>query len=145
MSRKTLFFLFAAALLAFAVYMPRYYFYPKPECRVENTALQGVVPGSPEYRDRVIALLSKSKPDDFRYFFKTFETTGSDTWLIVNLRNKTSCFDARLLVKQWDKLEGMKRTNGRSYPEELHDLNWTLSEHNGRPEVLYAGMREVID
>jgi len=50
-----------------------------------------------------------------------------------------------MLVEHWGKLEGMKRTNGLSYPEELHDLKWKLAERNGHQEIIYVDMHEIVD
>ncbi len=145
MSRRLLLiFLLAGALLTVLAALPRHYFSEKPAC-FEDPALQGIPTGSGEYMDRVLAILTVSEPSDFRYFFETFESSGQDNYLVVNLRNGKHCFDARMLVDRWDKLEGMKRTNGLSYPEELYGLKWKIAERNGRREIIYLDMRDIID
>jgi hypothetical protein len=50
-----------------------------------------------------------------------------------------------MLVTQWNKLGGMLRTNGQSYPEELYGLQWEIKRVNGAEEVVYADMRSIID
>lgn len=145
MSRKLLLLLlFAGTLIAFSAGLPRHYFSGKPAC-TEDPAWKNLTAGSAEYENKVWALLKQSKPSDFRYFFKTFETSGADTWLVVNLRSPKHCFDARIRVEHWDKLAGMKKTNGQSYPEELYGLKWKFAEQTGKQQIVYVDMDEIVD
>ncbi len=66
-------------------------------------------------------------------------------YMVVNRRNATHCFDALILTEKWDKLNGMKQTNGVSYPEELYELQWTIEERNGKKESIYQDIFPVID
>lgn len=90
-------------------------------------------------------MLQNKSPVDFRYFFKTFQEEGNHTFMITNFRNKESCFDIKVLVNKWDKLAGMKRTNGVSYPRELYDLKWEIKLINGEKFVEYIDMHKIID
>jgi hypothetical protein len=92
-----------------------------------------------------VAMLQHKKPLDFRYFFKRFESEGNITFMIINFRNSEFCFDVKMLVNKWDKLAGMKRTNGVSYPKELIDLQWKVKSINGVNVVEYMDMRKIID
>lgn len=131
-------------MLAISAALPRHYFSGKAEC-VTDPAFYGLQAGTSEYADRVHAILSGSKPSDFRYFFKSFEESAGETYLVVNLRNANHCFDARMLVEQWDKLEGMRRSSGVSYPEELYELKWEIADRTGRKEIIYRDMHRIID
>ena len=131
-------------LLALFIALPRYYFTASPAC-VEDAAFSGLGYGTPEYRAAAVEILSHSQPQDFRYFFKTFSAEGADTYMVVNLRSKAHCFDVPVLVERWDKLDGMRKTNGRSYPKELYGLKWSLQERGGRQTVVYEDMRAIID
>jgi hypothetical protein len=50
-----------------------------------------------------------------------------------------------MLVSVWDKLDGMKRTNGKSYPRELHRLEWEIVTTGQQAIIRYVDMRRVID
>lgn len=65
--------------------------------------------------------------------------------MMVNMRNDSRCFDARMLVTNWDKLEGMRRTNGLSYPEELYNVTWELKESSESDELVFLDMNSIID
>ncbi len=119
--------------------LPKHYFSPAPDCTHQSIQMQE--PLSAAYQNQVIEILKNKRPADFRYFFKTFIDEKDSTGMLVNFRNDSLCFDVKMLVKNWEKLEGMRKTNGRSYPQELYDLNWHLVEN----QIVYLDMHEVID
>lgn len=61
------------------------------------------------------------------------------------MRNDKYCFDAKLLVENWDKLVGMREKNGQSYPEELYNLDWSLEKPNEDEILFYVDMNTIID
>lgn len=135
--------LFGIGLLsAFLCYknFPEYYFAMEPLCNPSFVELN-----SEAYEQAVLDSLNNKKPSDFRYFFQNFQQEGAQNYIIVNMRNETTCFNAKILVEKWDKLAGMKRTDGVSYPKELHDLKWKLEEREGRSVVVFQDMRTIID
>ncbi len=119
---------------------PKHYFTPEPVCTSETADDLKT-----ENQKTLVANLKNKQPKDYRYFFKTFEEGAYHTFMITNFRNDESCFDIRVLVDKWDKLAGMKRTNGYSYPNELHDLNWEIQSINGENIIKYIDMHKIID
>lgn len=137
---KILQFLFLLLLSITSCDFPEHYFIDAPVCTADTTNdLQ------PEKQKVLIAQLQNQQPSDYRYFFKTFVEKGSDTYMITNFRNETACFDIKILVDKWDKLAGMKRTNGVSYPKELYDLKWEILSVNDQQVVRYLEMHDIID
>jgi len=67
------------------------------------------------------------------------------TYMVLNFRNKKECFDVKMLVEKWDILTGMRLANGKSYPEELYDLKWEVTEMYGVEEVVYLDMHWIVD
>lgn len=127
---------------AFLVYknFPKYYFSAEPSCVASFSDLQGNA-----YEQAIWSHLKDKTPSDFRYFFRTFTQEDGKNYMIVNMRNETHCFDVKVRVAQGGKLEGMKRTNGVSYPKELYDLQWKLEQRAGRREVVFKNMGAIID
>ena len=119
---------------------PEHYFADAPACVSDTTTNL-----KPEKQKALVAQLQNQQPSDYRYFFQTFVEEGNNTYMITNFRNKTACFDIKILVDKWDKLEGMKRTNGVSYPKELYDLKWEIQSINGQSIIRYLEMHDIID
>ena len=119
---------------------PEHYFKSEPECKSDTSNDL-----KEENQKLSVAKLKDKAPTDYRYFFKTFQEEGINTFMITNFRNDESCFDVKVLVDKWDKLAGMKRTNGKSYPRELYDLKWEIKSINGSETVKYIDMHKIID
>ncbi|MDF1694510.1 MAG: hypothetical protein P1U56_01675 [Saprospiraceae bacterium] len=117
---------------------------PPPKC-VSNPPFDQLETFSKEYHAEVIKKLEKSKATDFRYFFKTFVESGEETNMILNLRNENQCFDVKMLVENWEKLGGMRKVNGKSYPKELVLLKWNIENRNDDKIVVYDDMNWIID
>ncbi len=124
---------------------PEYYFEDAPDCKEESIFSALGNSRNAIYQKRALAELQNRKPSDFRYFFKTFIEEGTKTYMLTNFRNEQACFDVKVRVERWDKLAGMKRTNGRSYPNELYDLKWEIQIIDGQQEVIYLDMHRIID
>ena len=102
--------------------------------------------GSPNYsKKNVHAILKISHPSEYRYYFKTFIEEDGTNKILVNFRDKNLCMDVLLSIENLGKLDGMKRTYGKSYPQELYDLQWALNERFGKLEAMYIDMHEIID
>ncbi len=119
---------------------PEHYFTPDPNCN--SNAIEDL---GNEKQKELVAKLRNVAPKEYRYYFKTFKEEGNNTYMITNFRNDESCFDIKMLVDKWDRLAGMKRTNGKSYPKELYDLKWKIESIDGAEVVKYLSMHKIID
>lgn len=124
---------------------PEHYFSPKPECTQEVVFSASNDTASEIYQNLILNKVRDKQPTDFRYFFETFVEEDGQTYMMTNFRHSTACFNIKMLVQKWDKLAGMKRTNGRAYPKELYDLTWELKMVNGKEQVVYVDMYKIID
>jgi len=124
---------------------PEHYFEPKPECNNSVDYFNTADSGSPEYQAMAISILRDHQPAYFRYFFKTFLDEQQNVYMLMNFRGKEHCFEIKVLVDNWDKLNGMYHANGKSYPNELYDLEWSIITVNGKQEVYYIDMHDIID
>lgn len=124
---------------------PLHYFAPAPACNTKGTQLNYESALAVENQNLLRNELKNKEPQDYRYFFQTFIKEGGNTYMVTNFRNHVDCFDIKILVDKWDKLGGMLRTNGFSYPNELYDLKWEITTKNGMEEVLYMDMHRIID
>ena len=123
--------------------LPEHYFAEVPVCQQTPEGVEGDSLLSDKNQRVFRELLKNQSPKDYRYFFRTF--LEAEPWLVVEFRSDSLCFPIKLRVEKWDKLGGMRRTNGRSYPRELYDLRWTIESRNGREVVLYQDMHRIID
>lgn len=122
---------------------PKHYFDTPPICDSTKTQMEF---GSDGYSiQELYAILRVSKPENFRYFFKSFHEIDNRTFMLVNFRNSANCLDVLLTIDKLGKLTGMKKTNGKSYPNELFDLEWDIETRDGMLEIVYVDMHDIID
>ena len=124
---------------------PKYYFSASPICNSDNSIFEEQNYDQEAYLNNVHQILATTKPEQFRYFRKTFLIENGTDYLVTNFRNDHQCFNVKLRLENLGKLAGMKRTNGRSYPVELYDLKWSLETRNGKTEIFYLDMHRIID
>ncbi len=117
---------------------------PPPDCN-ETAPFSKLEIDSKSYQDAVISKLENRSSLDYRYFFKTFFDQNDETFMTLNFRSNAECFDVNVLVQKWDKLAGMKKVNGKSYPKELINLKWTIQEFDGMKMIVYQDMDWIID
>ena len=122
----------------FLIFVPKNYWKPEPKC-ISNLSFDFSKKGTAHLLKLNESLEGRST-EDYRYFFKTF-LEEEKIYMVVNFRNQHECFDIKMLVEKWDKLTGMRHANGKSYPKELHDLEWSIE--NG--EIIYQDMHPIID
>lgn len=139
--KKALFILVAFSVTAITAFtLPKYLFVSEPACSSDTSG-----DSLPARQAMLVTRLQDKSPSDYRYFFQTFLEEEGQTYKVTNFRNDTDCFDIKMLVNDWDKLDGMKRTNGKSYPRELHRLEWEIVTTGQQAVVRYVDMRRVID
>ena len=128
---------------------PKHFFTRKPDC-IEGADNQLIGYSATNYfevsfQEKVRELVINKTPADYRYIFKTFIDDGPNAYMYVQFIGESGCFTAKMLVNNWDRLEGMKKTNGVSWPSELYDLKWAVEEVNGTEELIYVDMQKIID
>ena len=111
---------------------PDYYWKKMPECKVEIAVNH-------------VSYLELYSPEDFRYTFITFIQENEEIIMHTKFVSENGYITVPILVEKWDKLEGMLKANGESYPKELYELNWSLQDRNGRTLVVYEDMHCIID
>lgn len=117
---------------------------PPPECIIQ-APFDHLVQGSDAYQGAAIEKIENAETSNYRYFFKTFLVRDDEDLMTVNFRNQQECFDVDILVEKWDKLGGMKKVNGKSYPKELINLTWNIEERKGSKKVVYQDMNWIRD
>lgn len=120
--------------------LPEHYFESPPDCVSQTSNDLNV-----QKQSALVSALAQKNSSDYRYFFKTFIEEGDQTFMITNFRNKTECFDIKLWVDKWDKLEGMRKVNGKAYPKELFDLTWEIISEQEKKYAKYIDMHHIID
>lgn len=94
-----------------------------------------------------VALFASSCSDAPKYTFNGCEKIDGKDYikLIVDDRQKDETENMLVLVKNWQKLEGIKRTNGISYyGAELSGLELEAT-NDPHAKYVYKNLRSIVD
>jgi hypothetical protein len=86
-------------------------------------------PSTPdEYSAKLIAVITSVNAAELNYVFKGYEKIGSKEYIKVHVFGDHVNAEMPILVKQWNKLAGVKRTKGVGYiGSELSGLELILT------------------
>ncbi|MBC7914174.1 MAG: hypothetical protein H7Y07_08625 [Pyrinomonadaceae bacterium] len=120
-----------------------------------NSLIKGVNPSvfkksasnSKEYKDELASSI-KSNPDKFTYTFERYiedKNTGKE-YLVLRVTNTSIDASAMVLVKNWNKLEGIKASKGLGYSgAELRGLRLDIEESPTGVIFIYKNLEKIID
>ncbi|WP_432710441.1 hypothetical protein [Pedobacter sp.] len=73
-------------------------------------------PSRPEaYSTKLVDALTSANSDELTYVFKGYERVGNNAYIKVHAVGDHINAELPILVKQWHKLETLKRTQGKGY------------------------------
>jgi len=116
----------------------------RPDCINTTSSLEGLSPGTFEYQQ--ILAHEISKHDDLRYWLKDYYSEGRKEYIVVYIQNTSLCAQGTIRVKNWNKIEGIRRTAGEGYfGAELRGLKINIKKEGPGLELVYAGLDKIID
>lgn len=100
---------------------------------------------SKEYKDKLAQKL-KSNPEDISYFVNKYLETGGNEYLDIQVKGIDFEATGLVLVNNWNKLEGIKRTKGMGYSgAELKGLQLDIRESKTGAEFIYKDVDRIAD
>ena len=84
--------------------------------------------------------------DDLTYSFNNYLIIDNKPYLDITVSGNNINAKALVLVNNWNKLEGIKRTKGIGYVgAELEDLKLDVANSNSGPVLIYKDLASIID
>jgi hypothetical protein len=103
-------------------------------------------PSTPdEYSTKLIDALTSGGSNELTYVFKGYEQAGNKVYIRVHAFGDSTNVEMPILVKQWNKLEGVKETKGVGYQgAELSGLELALT-NDEIAKFEYKTLGRIID
>ena|SRR5690606_3624558 len=110
-----------------------------------NSVFEKFSPTTKEYKNE-LATKVKSNPEGLQYTFnKLIENDGKD-YLDIEVMGDDFKAKGLVLVNNWNKLEGIKRTKGISYSgAELRGLKLHIEENPSGATLVYNDLEKIVD
>ena len=100
---------------------------------------------SKEYKDK-LAQKIRSNPEEVSYFINKYLERKGNAYLDVQIKGSNFEATGLVLVNNWNKLEGIKRTKGIGYSgAELKGLQLDIRESETGAEFIYKDVDWIVD
>lgn len=110
-----------------------------------NSVFEKFSPATKEYKNELATKL-KSNPAELHYTFNKLVENDGKEYLDIEVKGDDFKATGLVLVNNWRKLEGIKRTKGQSYSgAELRGLKLDIEEHSSGANLVYNDLEKIVD
>ena len=103
-------------------------------------------PSSTQYKNELIKEFLHKGTKNLTFNFEGLKAVDGKDYMEVAISGNGIQAQSLVLVNNWNKLEGIKRTKGMGYHgAELKDLQLDIVNTNGEPSFVYRDLAKIID
>ena len=85
-----------------------------------------------------------SKP--LSYWFKRYQKSGEGECIFITVKGDSVCAECMVLVREWTRLNGIRKTEGMSYAgAELKDLVLLSYQDSLKTEFIFSSVGAIVD
>ncbi len=117
-------------------------------CKSTNTnnIFATLDPSSAQYKNELIRHFLDNGTENLTFNFEGLTSIDGKDYMQVDISGGGIQAQSMVLINNWKKLEGIKRTKGVSYRgAELADLQLDIVNTNGEPTFVYRDLDRIID
>ena len=115
-------------------------------CENKNSIFDKYDINSNEYKKELISEIEKLGAQNLTYKFDSYVEKNGKEFIIVNIQNKHICAKGIIRIDNWNKLEGIKRTEGKGYVgAKLKGLTFKIEEKSNKYELVLTDIKRIID
>lgn len=110
-----------------------------------NSVFEKYSPWTKEYKNELATKL-KSNPEGLLYTFNKFVENDGKEYLDIKVKGDDFVATGLVLVNNWNKIEGIKKTKGQSYSgAELRGLKLDIQETSSGANFVYNDLEKIVD
>lgn len=118
----------------------------RPLCNNANSVFDTFSPEAKEYKQALASQLQSPGNKVVSYWFDKYEVKDNKDYIMVYVQGEDLCAKGLILVKDWKKLEGIRRTQGRGYEgAELKGLQLDITTDSAGTELILKDVTSIID
>ncbi len=101
---------------------------------------------SQEYKQQLADRIGELGMSNLSYWFDSYVQQNGNDYILVDIQNDSICATGMIQVKDWDKMEEIKRTKGASYKgAELKGLSFDVTKDSAGVEFTYRTLDRIVD
>ncbi|MBS2101020.1 hypothetical protein [Carboxylicivirga linearis] len=118
----------------------------RPNCENKNPIFDKYDVGSERYKTELVAQIKHYGQKNLKYWFDSYIKENGNEYIIINIQNDSLCAKGKVLVRNWNKLEGIKQTQGKGYRgAELKGLVLDIEKDTNGVELIYSDVKRILD
>ncbi|MDY0282023.1 MAG: hypothetical protein RBR35_15840 [Salinivirgaceae bacterium] len=118
----------------------------RPNCHNKNPIFEKYEISSVDYKTELIQQIEKIGQQNLTFWFESYIKENEKEYIIVNIQHDSLCAKGKILVNDWNKIEGIRRTNGQSYSgAELQGLTFNVEKDSNKIELVYNDLIRIVD
>ena len=118
----------------------------RPICSNKNPVFDKYDINSFEYKTELLKQIEKIGQKNLSYWFESYIKENEKEYIIINIKNNSLCAKGKILVKDWNKIEEIKRTSAQSYVgAKLKGLTFNIENDSNKIELIYKDITRIVD
>ncbi len=117
----------------------------KPDCVNSNSIFNEYRSEQIEYKEEVLKVV-ESNDDKIEFWLNRYVKNEEGEFIDVQISGDKICANALILVKDWTKMEGIQKTEGRAFSgAKLVRLKFILVKDSMNSVFLYKDVEKIMD
>ncbi len=118
----------------------------RPNCENKNLIFDKYDIDSEEYKTELLNQIEKYGQKNLTYWFDSYIKENGNEYIIVNIQNHALCAKGKIQVNDWNKIEGIKTTQGKGYVgAKLKGLTFDVEKKSNKTELIYKDINRIVD
>lgn len=118
----------------------------RPECENMNVVLDQYEYDSNEYKNELADLVHAADTNSLSYWLHNYHEKAGKEYLGVYIQGGDICAKGEILVNDWDKIEGIRTSQGQGYRgAQLVGLTFDIQQNSGQTEFIYRDLEYIRD
>ena len=118
----------------------------RSKCINNNPIFEQNAPDSKIYKDELVHQLKTIDPSKLRYWLQKYEEQKGKEFLYFHIQNEDLCAILVLSMKEWNKLEDVRKGKGVSYRgAEFTNLQFEIQSDSLTTEFIYTTHDSILD
>lgn len=94
----------------------------------------------------MIHQINKFGQKNLSYWFDSYIKKNEKEYIVVNIQNTSLCAKGVILVNDWNKIEGIKKNEGKAYVgAKLKGLTFDIRKDGNKVELIYKDIIRIVD
>lgn len=117
----------------------------RPNCKNTNPVFDKFVPESNEYKQELSKQIGVIGFENLDYWFDRYLKINSKEYIEVYVQNDSICAKAIVEVRDWSKIEGLRKENNGYSGVKLKGLRMRIEHVGNEVDFIYEGIDKIED